>query len=219
MEQVLLIISVVAICLIAFFVAKKAITKDQKKARETILRFKFFLHPNAITIWGGIVSVAGLGLYLLGHTNWGIALYIVGAFADMFDGMVAREAQLVTPLGKALDPFMDKIKYFLPLIYFANEEVLSWELVLILILIDSVGQYLRNAMRLIRKVGLRFVVAANSFGKTKTILALVLVVYCFLLKQNVDIPNIANYALSAVVLLAISSVVTKFTTDKKMQSA
>lgn len=215
MSKLGLVIFTVSFCIIVVLGIRRIIINNKNLARGIIQRFNFFLHPNAITIWGGFTSIAGMIFYYFDYPDLGVTLFIIGAFADMLDGTVAREAGLITPLGKILDPFVDKISYLVPLIYFAFEGTLSWKLVLAFTLIDFLGQYLRNAVHLIHRIGLGFATAANKFGKIKTILALALVVYCFLLKQHLGIPNFADHTLWVVFTLAVLSVAFKF---KKLQA-
>lgn len=217
MNKIALVVFVVSFSLLLVFLVKKAIEKDKKEAKKIILRFKFFLHPNAITIWGGITATIGIVLYFYNYPNIGISLFIFGIFADLLDGIVARGTGLVTDFGKKLDPLFDKIKLLIPLVYFGFEGDLLWQLVLVCVITDFLGQYLRSTVNFVRKIGLSFATAANSFGKIKTFLLSVLVIYCFLLKQKVNIPNIANYILFIVAGLAVLSLVSKFTRNRKPQ--
>ncbi len=214
-----LVAFVVIFCLIVVLLLRSIVISNKKETKKIVLRFSFFMHPNAITIWGGLTSIAGMILYYFDYPDLGVTLYIVGVFADMLDGIVARELELITPFGKKLDPFMDKIKYFIPLAYFAFEGMLSWKLVLLFMVVDISGQYLRNAVHIIQKIGLCFATAANNFGKTKAASASVLVIYCFLLKQHIGLPDFADYTLSGIVVLAMLSVAFKFTRSKKSQVA
>ena len=64
--------------------------------------------PNSITILGlAIVTCGGYFLYL-GKLLIGIIFILVGAFADMLDGLVARYSSGTTAFGGFLDSLVDR---------------------------------------------------------------------------------------------------------------
>jgi CDP-diacylglycerol--glycerol-3-phosphate 3-phosphatidyltransferase len=89
------------------------------------------ISPNAITILGCALSVAGAGLIALGFWPAGIALALVGGFGDAVDGLLARQSQRTTPFGAFLDSVLDRWSdsaFFIGLlIYFARADMLTEE--------------------------------------------------------------------------------------------
>lgn len=75
--------------------------------------------PNQITLSRLVLSVAFFAVltqYSHHDTNrqpfWldlGVVLFVVAACTDFVDGYLARSRGLVTPLGRVLDPFVDKV--------------------------------------------------------------------------------------------------------------
>ncbi len=68
--------------------------------------------PNAITV-SRLFLTAGFILFVTKESTWGhfvaLILFIIAAISDFVDGWLARKMNLVTPLGKLLDPLADKI--------------------------------------------------------------------------------------------------------------
>jgi CDP-diacylglycerol--glycerol-3-phosphate 3-phosphatidyltransferase len=68
--------------------------------------------PNALTV--GRIAASPLIALLPFASSWelklaGFVLYIAAAITDYYDGALARTRNLVTDLGKLLDPFADKL--------------------------------------------------------------------------------------------------------------
>ena len=69
--------------------------------------------PNKLSMLRIILIPFMLFFYLADFVPYGkiiaIAIFIVAAFTDMLDGHIARKYNLVTNLGKLLDPIADKL--------------------------------------------------------------------------------------------------------------
>ena len=75
--------------------------------------------PNAITIGRILISplIATLPFIDSPHARLGaFVIYVVAAISDYYDGMLARTRNLVTDLGRLLDPLADKLLLFATLI-------------------------------------------------------------------------------------------------------
>ena len=108
-------------------------------------------------------------------------VFIIAAFTDMLDGKIARKCNLVTDLGKFLDPIADKLLNDAMMIFILVPQAYAWEqrrdpLMLTILLICAVLMIARDlivdALRLVA-VKKNIVIAANIFGKAKTVLQMV----------------------------------------------
>lgn len=108
-------------------------------------------------------------------------LFVIAAATDCLDGQIARRCNLVTDLGKFLDPIADKllndsllIFLLVPQAYAVNQRGDTMFLtVLAVCVIIMIGRDLIvDALRLIA-VKKNIVIAANIFGKAKTVLQMI----------------------------------------------
>ncbi len=97
--------------------------------------------PNALTLLR-IFIVPFLVVVLLTNVseNWfgtpryllGLALFVLAALTDLFDGMIARKWQQVSKLGKLLDPIADKLLISAALISLVDHQLApAWAVVVI----------------------------------------------------------------------------------------
>lgn len=67
------------------------------------------VHPNAITIAGFVVTVAGALMYSRDHVHIAGLLVLLGGLCDVFDGRVARVSGLASKFGNFFDSTLDRI--------------------------------------------------------------------------------------------------------------
>ncbi|HEX7447029.1 MAG TPA: CDP-diacylglycerol--glycerol-3-phosphate 3-phosphatidyltransferase [Pirellulales bacterium] len=72
--------------------------------RATILNL-----PNQLTVSRLVLSMVLFGLITFQCWMTGLVVFVVAASTDWLDGYLARKYQMVTVLGRILDPFVDKI--------------------------------------------------------------------------------------------------------------
>lgn len=109
-------------------------------------------------------------------------LFLIASFSDFLDGYIARKYNMVTDLGKFLDPIADKIlinglMIFLIFNFKSLDGFITfpWFLVVLMIIRDIVIDGLRTNAAKKGKV-----IAANIFGKAKTVFEMVAIVIILL---------------------------------------
>lgn len=110
-------------------------------------------------------------------------LFIIASLSDMLDGKIARKYNMVTDYGKFMDPIADKLLVNTALIILASYGPIRVNVICVIIMIarDIVVDAVRlNAMRK------NVVVAANIFGKLKTVFQMVAIILIIVNDFNLD---------------------------------
>lgn len=133
--------------------------------------------PNIITL----VRIAAIPVFLAftyyesrAHSFIAALLYVLAAATDFLDGWVARRKNLVTVIGKFLDPLADKLIAISALVMLVHlGRVTAWVVIVLM-----AREFAVTGLRTIA-MSEGIVIAAGQEGKYKT--ALQLVAICFLL--------------------------------------
>jgi len=67
--------------------------------------------PNTITCCNLISGCIATGCAFHGHYFWAVAMIVLGAIFDFFDGMTARALGVSSPIGKELDSLADVVTF------------------------------------------------------------------------------------------------------------
>ena len=130
--------------------------------------------PNSITLSRIAIVPVILFLVSLG-TRWSCffaALFFgIAALSDLVDGYLARKNNLITSLGKFLDPLADKVLVSSVLIMFVE---LSWVPAWVVIVIICRDLMVTGLRAVASDEGV--VIAADKYGKWKTTLQMVALV-------------------------------------------
>ena len=137
--------------------------------------------PNKLTLLRILlipVFVALVEIDFAGHYLWAVAVFAIASFTDYLDGHLARKWGLVTDFGKFADPLADKILTTTAIIYLVQMN-LCHPVVLIIII---AREFAVSGVRMIAAgaPGGK-VIAANMWGKVKTVLQMVSIIVVFVL--------------------------------------
>lgn len=158
-------------------IQEKEIDKESKAYKRAAGKGVMNL-PNKLTVSRMVmIPVFILFFYLefIGHYFVAIAIFGVACLTDLFDGKIARKYNLVTNLGKFLDPIADKVLVLSALVIFLTRpEDIIWSMGSIGLIIMGCGVAVILAREIIVS-GFRMVaassgmvIAADVFGKYKT---------------------------------------------------
>ena len=103
---------------------------------------------------------------------WALLVFTAASLTDVFDGILARKRGLVTDFGKFLDPLADKVLVVAALIAFVGFG-LAHPIAVILIV---AREFMVSGIRLIASSSSGVVIAANRWGKIKTLLQTLVII-------------------------------------------
>ena len=113
------------------------------------------------------------------HHLAALALFGAASLTDLFDGKIARKRGLVTDFGKFADPLADKILVISALLCFVQMGLCDCVAVIIVLF----REFTVTSIRLIAATKGK-VIAANIWGKVKTVTQMVAII-CILVMQIV----------------------------------
>ena len=131
-----------------------------------------------------------------------VLIFIFASLTDWLDGYVARHSNMVTSMGKFLDPLADKLLITSVLIMFVH---LGWAPAWVVIVIIG-RELIVTGLRAIA-IDEGIVLAADKFGKAKTVLQMCAIVPITLHYPifGAEVWPVGEYILYAAMLVAIYS--------------
>lgn len=130
--------------------------------------------PNKLTVGRLVLTVLFLLVFFSGMP-WGetvaLVLFLVASITDHYDGKIARRDGLITNFGILMDPLVDKILTCSAFIAFVGRDLMpAWMVVII------VGRELAITGLRLLAAAQNIVLAAEGFGKHKTVSQIVAIV-------------------------------------------
>lgn len=168
--------------------------------------------PNKLTV-ARIVATPFFMLALLWnfpyHYLVAIGLFAAASFTDMLDGKIARSRNQITDFGKFLDPLADKMLTTSAFLGFIHAGI-GWQITWIVFIV-LFREFLIASLRLAVVSGKSGrVIAANWWGKAKTVSQMVGIVFAmlvaFLKEQFPGLPGAAGLDWAVSIVLWIGAV-------------
>ena len=166
--------------------------------------------PNKLTLARMIATPIFMAVMLINfdfHYLISFVLFIAASLTDMIDGKMARKYNMVTDFGKFMDPLADKMlttAAYLGFMFIYGGTNYAWHIVVITFIV-LFREFAVSSIRLVAVTAGGKVVAANMWGKCKTVsqmagIIVALGVYGF--NEIIKIPqNI--FAVSVIVIVAL----------------
>lgn len=103
--------------------------KDWKKEIFTI--------PNLLSLFRLLLIPVYMTIYLNAHQTrdyvWAAVILAISCLTDMVDGKIARKFNMISTVGKVLDPIADKVTQFTLIICLSIKYPILWYLVLLFV--------------------------------------------------------------------------------------
>jgi CDP-diacylglycerol--glycerol-3-phosphate 3-phosphatidyltransferase len=186
-------------------VAATEVLIEQPPNKRENLSTEIWTLPNSLTLFR-IFLVPFLVVVLLtkfsGREYAGLAIFLVAAITDFFDGWIARRQNKITRLGTLLDPIADKLltsAAFISLVEMDPTHVPAWIVVII------IGR--EFAVSGLRSIAAQqgVTIAASPLGKGKMISQVVAISLLILGYELGELRKTGTIALWAVMLFALGS--------------
>ena len=148
--------------------------------------------PNKLTILRIILIPFVMFFYLASFIPFGIGkilalvIFIVAALTDLLDGQIARKQNIVTNLGKFLDPIADKILTSSVLFMLIVDGTIPapWGVIIVTIIIAR--EFMVSALRILA-ASKGIVLAADIWGKAKTMVQMISIPVCMLIPMLTEV--------------------------------
>lgn len=152
--------------------------------------------PNKLTV-GRIIAtpffMAALMFDFPFHYTVALLLFIGASLTDMIDGKMARKYNLVTDFGKFLDPLADKMLTTAALLGFIAKGI-GWQITWIVFIV-LFREFMVSSLRLVTVSSGGGVVAANIWGKLKTVSQMVGIIFALFAYALIEVFPAADVAM------------------------
>lgn len=155
--------------------------------------------PNALSLLRMVMVPAFVGVFFsdLPHAHrWAGLIFMLAAFTDMLDGRIARKYNLITRLGRILDPLADKLMTAAALVCI----IISKLIPLWIFIVFAVKEVLMGIGSLVLYKHIDDVPPSNILGKTSTV---VFFTSCLVMMMFDVPPNIATIVMTCALALTV----------------
>ncbi len=130
-------------------------------------------------LWSGSIDGSNVTLEInLGYVI-ALALFVIASLSDFLDGYLARKWKVVSTFGKIFDPIADKILINSIMIVLVAQN----KVIIVLVILMVIRDIIIDAFR-IYAVSNKIDVAADIFGKLKTVFQMFAIIFVLLISSQ-----------------------------------
>jgi CDP-diacylglycerol--glycerol-3-phosphate 3-phosphatidyltransferase len=148
--------------------------------------------PNILTLARIVMTPLFVFLLFWGGENgypWALIIFITAGITDIIDGYLARRLQVVSRIGKLLDPVADKILVLSAFISFVTMDLIYAWMVVVIILRDVLVTIMRF---ILEKKDTPMATSNLAKGKTAVQIASVIIILTYLSLRSYQIAGLTN---------------------------
>lgn len=124
------VISALALYVLCYQIFYKVVPKYERQIARLVTREEVLTIPNILSMFRLILAVLFLGIYqryggMEENRNVLVSILILSGITDFLDGKIARKFDMVSEVGKILDPIADKVTQGVLLICFFSKYELA----------------------------------------------------------------------------------------------
>ena len=146
----------------------------QKLKEETKMENRVFTIPNILTMLRLAMIPFFVFAFVNGYEWTALSIFVIASITDVVDGYIARRYNLITNLGKLLDPLADKLLRIATIVLFAYYKIVPVWMVSIMVIFD-LSLILASAFLFKHQ----YIVCSNKFGKIAGFFSLFSLFLCF----------------------------------------
>ena len=158
-------------------------------------RKEIFTIPNLLSLFRLLLIPVYISIYLnaKSYSDYFLAAAIltVSCMTDLIDGKIARHFNMISSLGKVLDPLADKATQFTLILCLASKHKNLWYLVGLFVLKESY-QLIAGGLRLRKKKMLKGALLSGKICTTVLFISLILMIL---------MPNLSENLVNAIALV------------------
>ena len=171
--------------------------------------------PNRLTLVRVLLTPILLAVMTIDFQNnmaVALAIFVLASVTDWLDGQLARRNNMITTFGKFLDPIADKMLIFAAFLGFLHTDCV-WRLEWVIFIAIARELLVASARMLAASDG--NIIAADFWGKAKTVLQMIAVIAVLVFEQAKDMNLVSNdfsgviYTIGSV-LMWLTAVMTVF---------
>lgn len=160
--------------------------------------------PNKLTVLRMFLVpffIASMLIAFPHHYLVALAFFLIASLTDLMDGKIARKKNMITDFGKFLDPLADKILVISALVCFVSLGLCGSILVIVVLF----REFTVTSVRLMAASKGK-VVAANIFGKVKTVTQMAAIILVFVLQYILELMSMGTFPASPGALTACRNI-------------
>lgn len=138
-----------------------------------------WVHPDHITVLRGFLIAPIVLVVGTGHFGWGLMLYLLAEFTDLFDGVLARRTHSTTQHGRIFDPIVSKFLFF-AILFSLGWQIMPHSMLWVLFGLELMYAAVAVVLQLRPPRDHSLPASETSVGRAKSLLTFVAILLLFL---------------------------------------